>query len=232
MPIYLGGRKVEPVAYQTVDNEGFIGLASGEERVLFTSGGGSLGEVAIKDSNLKVEGSIIFEGVSEDAFESTLTVVDPTADRTITLPDVTGTVITTGNLSDIAQDLDFQGDAGGALSIDLDSETLTIAGGVGLSSAGATNTLTINLDNTTVTAGSYGSSSAIPAVTVDAQGRITALSTNAISSSFTLSADTGTNDTFNVGDTLTFAGGTNIATVVSDDTITFNTDDSPQFTIF
>jgi hypothetical protein len=31
-----------------------------------------------------------------------------------------------------AQDLDFQGDTGGALSIDLDSETLTIAGGTGI----------------------------------------------------------------------------------------------------
>ena len=36
-----------------------------------------------------------------------------------------------------AQDLDFQGDSGGALAIDLDSETLTIAGGDGLASAGS-----------------------------------------------------------------------------------------------
>jgi len=39
-----------------------------------------------------------------------------------------------------AQDLDFQGDTGGALSIDLDSETLTIAGGTGIDTSGATNT--------------------------------------------------------------------------------------------
>ena len=45
--------------------------------------------------------SITFEGASADAYETTLTVVDPTAARTITLPNVTGTVITTGNLSDI-----------------------------------------------------------------------------------------------------------------------------------
>ena len=45
--------------------------------------------------------SITFEGATANAFETTLTVTDPTADRTITLPDVTGTVITTGNLSDI-----------------------------------------------------------------------------------------------------------------------------------
>ena len=45
--------------------------------------------------------SITFEGATANAFETTLAVTDPTADRTITLPDATGTVITTGNLSDI-----------------------------------------------------------------------------------------------------------------------------------
>jgi hypothetical protein len=42
-----------------------------------------------------------FEGATADGFETTLTVVDPTADRTITLPNVSGTVITTGNLTGI-----------------------------------------------------------------------------------------------------------------------------------
>lgn len=42
-------------------------------------------------------GSIVFEGSTADAYETTLAVVDPTADRTITLPNVTGTVITTGD---------------------------------------------------------------------------------------------------------------------------------------
>jgi hypothetical protein len=45
-----------------------------------------------------------------------------------------------------AQDLDFAGDTGGALSIDLDSESLTIAGGTGIDTVGASNTLTINID--------------------------------------------------------------------------------------
>jgi len=40
---------------------------------------------------------ITFEGATADAYETTLTVVDPTADRTITLPNVDGTVITTGD---------------------------------------------------------------------------------------------------------------------------------------
>ena len=50
-----------------------------------------------------------------------------------------------------AQDLDFQGDSGGALSIDLDSETMTIAGGTGIDTTGATNTLTVAIDSTVAT---------------------------------------------------------------------------------
>jgi len=41
--------------------------------------------------------SIEFEGATADGFETTLQVVDPTADRTITLPDVSGTVVTSGD---------------------------------------------------------------------------------------------------------------------------------------
>jgi hypothetical protein len=50
-----------------------------------------------------------------------------------------------------AQDLDFQGDSGGALNIDLDSETLTVAGGAGIDTSGATNTLTVAIDSTVAT---------------------------------------------------------------------------------
>ena len=50
-----------------------------------------------------------------------------------------------------AQDLDFQGDSGGALNIDLDSETLTIAGGTGIDTSGSGNTLTVAIDSSVVT---------------------------------------------------------------------------------
>jgi hypothetical protein len=50
-----------------------------------------------------------------------------------------------------AQDLDFQGDSGGALSIDLDSETLTVAGGTGIDTSGSLNTLTVAIDSTVAT---------------------------------------------------------------------------------
>ena len=122
-------------------------------------------------------------------------------------------------------DLDFQGDSGGALAIDLDSETLTLAGGTGISSVGSGNTMTFNLDNTAVSAGSYGNATAIPNITIDAQGRITSASTSAISTSFTLTGDSGSNQTVSGGDTLDIAGGTNISTVVgATDTLTVNMD--------
>ena len=53
----------------------------------------------ITSSNITVaeDGTIVFEGATDDDNETTLTVADPTADRTITLPNETGTVITTGS---------------------------------------------------------------------------------------------------------------------------------------
>jgi hypothetical protein len=65
---------------------------------------GAISGVAGLDAskNLVVPGtSIHIEGATDNEYETTLTVVDPTADRTITFPNATGTVITTGNLSDI-----------------------------------------------------------------------------------------------------------------------------------
>src|SRR6056300_1064142 len=49
------------------------------------------------DINLNATFKLIFEGTTDDAFETILTVTDPTADRTITLPNEDGTVITTGS---------------------------------------------------------------------------------------------------------------------------------------
>ena len=43
------------------------------------------------------DASIVFEGVTADAHETTLTVVDPTADRTVTIPNETGTLITSAS---------------------------------------------------------------------------------------------------------------------------------------
>jgi hypothetical protein len=77
-------------------------------------------------------------------------------------------------VSNVATSFTVSGDSGTNQTITSGTDTLTISGGTGLSSiASATDTITLNLDNTTVAAGSYGSASAIGAFTVDAQGRLT-----------------------------------------------------------
>tara|TARA_B100000925_G_C21613802_1_gene305850 strand:+ start:14 stop:445 length:432 start_codon:yes stop_codon:yes gene_type:complete len=55
---------------------------------------------ATSNQDILLDGAnLIFEGFLANAYETTLTAAEPTADRTITLPNVTGTVITTGNLT-------------------------------------------------------------------------------------------------------------------------------------
>ena len=74
-------------------------------------------------------------------------------------------------------------------------------------------------------AGTFGSTTQIPRVTIDAQGRITTASLEAISTDFDIAGDSGT-DTVDGGETLTFSGTTNeIVTAVTDNTVTFSLPD-------
>ncbi len=157
--------------------------------------------------------------VDEDNMASDSATLVPTQQSVKAYVDTQIATVNTGNT------LAFTDDATtGSLAIDFDTETLTIAGGTGLTTAGSGNTLTVSLDNTAVTAASYGGSTAIPVITIDAQGRITAASTASISTSWTLTGDSGS-QTVAGGDTVDIAGGTNITTVAgATDTLTVNMD--------
>ena len=74
-----------------------------------------------------------------------------------------------------------------------------------------------------LSAGSYGSSTAIPVVTVAANGRVTAISTQSISTSFGLSGDSGTTQ-IDGGETLFVVGGAGITSAITANTITLDVD--------
>ena len=121
--------------------------------------------------------------------------------------------------------LDFIVDGGGTGSINLLDSDLTLAGGTGITSSivGGT-TVTFTLDDTTVSAGSYGSSSAVPTFTVDAQGRLTAAGTASISTTLNTAGNSGTGSVALATQSLTVSGGTNLTSVAANQGITVNLD--------
>jgi hypothetical protein len=84
----------------------WIGYAPNDSdaRYLKLAGGIVTGNLEIGNT-----GNLTFEGATADAFETTLAVVDPTADRTITLPNVTGTVVTTGDTGTVTSTMLLDG---------------------------------------------------------------------------------------------------------------------------
>ena len=135
------------------------------------------------------------------------------------------------NAAITAEDLDFAGDSGSS-SVDLDSQELTISGDTGITTTASGQTLSIDLDDTAVTPGSYGSGTSIPTFTVDQQGRLTAAGTASVSTTLDIAADSGTDNGVVLGtDTLTISGTANeIETSVSGDTITVGIPTNPIFT--
>ena len=150
-------------------------------------------------------GTMTFEGATDNDYETTWSMTDPTADRTYTFPDNTGTLVlhdTTDtftnktltspvltsavlntavsgsavldednmasdsatkvstqqsikayvdNQIDSEMDLVFAGDSGGSLNIVMDSESMTFTGGTGIDTSGSSNTLTSAIDSTVST---------------------------------------------------------------------------------
>lgn len=106
--------------------------------------------------------------------------------------------------------------------------TVASSGGTVSVTGSGSETAAINVDlpNSGVTAGSYGSATSIPVLTVDAQGRITVATTASISTALGIAGDTGTDDVSLGSDTLTFVGTDPIDTAVTNNTVTISAKDA------
>jgi hypothetical protein len=135
------------------------------------------------------------------------------------------TSVSTGTLDfNVADNYAYKSFTDGANTTTASSNTdqLTITDGDQIEATISNDTLTLGHTDSGVSAGQVGSGTAVPVITVDAQGHITALSTSGITTSWTIT-DGATSQTIEGGNTLTVVDGTDINAVVSaTDTLTIN----------
>jgi hypothetical protein len=143
------------------------------------------------------------------------------------IQDIIGGMVSSNTESGISVTYD---DDNGKLDFNVADPTITIAGDVDgnatMTNLGNT-TITVTLDTVNSNAGSFGSSTAIPVVTVNEKGLVTAVTTASLSTALSVGADTGTADSVTIGtDTLQFTGGEGIDTAVTNNTITISGEDA------
>ena len=157
------------------------------------------------DNHIFSGGSIIFEGDTDDSFETTLAVTDPTADRTLTLPNATGTV----SLITATETLTNK---------TLTSPTLTSP----VFNTGVSGTAVLDEDD-------MASNSATKVVTQQSFKKY--VDDTIAAQDLDIAPDSGTGQSILLpSETLTFAGGSNIGSSATSNTVTFAISDVVQLT--
>ena len=139
--VEVGGSAVEQFRFQdgaivpVTDNDIDLGTGSLEFKDLYLDGTANIDTLVIGSSTgvTSVDTDLSSVSASDDTLASAKAI------KTYIDSQVT------------AQDLDFQADTGGALSIDLDSESLTFTGGTGIDTSGSGNAVTFAIDSTVAT---------------------------------------------------------------------------------
>ena len=146
---------------------------------------------------------------------------DGSADISLPGVDATGNQDTTGNAATAtalatARTLSASGDATGSASFD----------------GSANADIALTLANSGVSAGSYGSTTGIPVITVNAKGLVTAVSTASVGTALTVTGDSGSEDINLLTESLSISGGTNLTSSASSNGVTLNLNDYVDSTGF